>query len=148
MRRTLTFLLLLVLAGPIRAAEAIDPLAPSYLLKLVISLVLVLVLMFALVWVVKRVGRLDSRAGNYPMHVLTQMSIGPRERILLVAVGDRQMLVGVSQGAIESLGWVDPPLEPHRRDGDNPSFGEAFQEQLAARFGRRGQRGKGGSHEG
>lgn len=143
--RALVFLLLLPLAAPAAAAETIDPLAPSYLVKLVISLLLVLILMFALVWAVKRFGRLDARAGNYPMQVLTQMSIGPRERILLVAVGDRQMLVGVSQGAIESLGWVDPPLEPVKRDGSHPSFGEAFQEQLAARFGRRG---KGGSDEG
>ena len=140
--RVLTILLLLPLAAPALAAEAIDPLAPSYLVKLVISLLLVLILMFALVWAIKRFGRLDARAGNYPMQVLTQMSIGPRERILLVAVGDRQMLVGVSQGAIESLGWVDPPLAPAKREGGHPSFGEAFQEQLAARFGRRGKGGK------
>ena len=143
--RTLTLLLLSLPGTSVAAAEAIDPLAPSYLVKLVISLLLVLILMFALVWAVKRFGRLDARAGNYPMQVLTQMSIGPRERILLVAVGDRQMLVGVSQGAIESLGWVDPPLAPARREGGHPSFSEAFQEQLAARFGRRG---KGGSNDG
>ena len=143
--RVLSFLLLLPLAAPAMAAETIDPLAPSYLVKLVISLLLVLILMFALVWAIKRFGRLDARAGNYPMQVLTQMSIGPRERILLVAVGDRQMLVGVSQGAIESLGWVDPPLDPVKREGGHPSFGEAFQEQLAARFGRRG---KGGPDDG
>ena len=143
--RVLSFLLLLPLAAPAVAAETIDPLAPSYLVKLVISLLLVLILMFALVWAIKRFGRLDARAGNYPMQVLTQMSIGPRERILLVAVGDRQMLVGVSQGAIESLGWVDPPLDPVKREGGHPSFGEAFQEQLAARFGRRG---KGGPDDG
>lgn len=135
---------MLLSTAPVQAAEAIDPLAPGYLLKLVVSLVLVLVLMFAIVWVIKRVGRLDARAGNYPMHVLTQMSIGPRERILLVAVGDQQMLVGVSQGSIESLGWVDPPLDPVKRADGNPSFSEAFQEQLAARFGRRG---KGGSND-
>ncbi|MBN2872042.1 MAG: flagellar biosynthetic protein FliO [Halothiobacillaceae bacterium] len=143
--RVIRFLTLLLLAGPVRAAEAIDPLAPSYLVKLVISLILVLILMFALVWVIKRFGRLDGRAGGYPMQVLTQLSIGPRERILLVAVGDRQMLVGVSQGAIESLGWVDPPIDPVKREGGHPSFSEAFQEQLAARFGRRG---KGGSNDG
>lgn len=141
MRAVYAAVILLLSTAPARAAEAIDPLAPGYLLKLVVSLVLVLVLMFAIVWVIKRVGRLDARAGNYPMHVLTQMSIGPRERILLVAVGDRQMLVGVSQGAIESLGWVDPPLEPSKRGDGNPSFSEAFQEQLAARFGRRGKGG-------
>lgn len=31
------FLISFLLAGPARAAEAIDPLAPSYLVKLVIS---------------------------------------------------------------------------------------------------------------
>jgi flagellar protein FliO/FliZ len=140
--RLLVFLVAVTLAAPV-AAEPVDPLAPGYLLKMVISLLLVLSLMFALVWVVKRFGRLDARAGGYPMQVLAQMSIGPRERILLVAVGDRQMLVGVSQGAIESLGWVDPPLEPRRGDGETPSFGEAFQRQLAARFGRDGKGGRG-----
>lgn len=88
-----------------------DPLSSTYLLKLVFSLLLVLALMFVVVWLLKRSGRFNGRAGRYPLQVLTQMPIGTRERVLLIAVGDRQMLIGVAPGQIEALGWVDPPLQ-------------------------------------
>jgi len=91
---------------------AFDPLSTAYLLKLVSSLMLVLALMFAVVWLLKRTGRFSGRAGRYPLQVLTQMPLGTRERVLLVAVGDRQMLIGVAPGQVTALGWVDPPLVP------------------------------------
>ncbi|MGC8698115.1 MAG: flagellar biosynthetic protein FliO [Halothiobacillus sp.] len=91
---------------------AFDPLSTAYLLKLVSSLMLVLALMFAVVWILKRTGRFSGRAGRYPLQVLTQMPLGTRERVFLVAVGDRQMLVGVAPGQVTALGWVDPPLAP------------------------------------
>jgi flagellar protein FliO/FliZ len=97
---------------------AFDPLSAAYLLKLVSSLMLVLALMFAVVWLLKRTGRFSGRAGRYPLQVLTQMPLGTRERVLLVAVGDRQMLIGVAPGQITALGWVDPPLTP---DASSPS---------------------------
>lgn len=92
--------------------ELFDPLSSSYLLKLISSLVIVLGLMFVVVWLLKRTGRFNGQAGRYPLSVLAQMSVGTRERVLLISVGDRQMLLGVSQGHIKSLGWVDPPLSP------------------------------------
>lgn len=92
-----------------------DPLSSSYLFKMMLSLFIVLVLMFLVVWLMKRTGRFDGRGGHYPLRVLTQMTIGTRERVLLVAVGDRQMLLGVTHGQIESLGWVDPPIEMDTR---------------------------------
>jgi flagellar protein FliO/FliZ len=98
---------------------AFDPLSAAYLLKLVSSLMLVLALMFAVVWILKRTGRFSGRAGRYPLQVLTQMPLGSRERVLLIAVGDRQMLVGVAPGQVTALGWVDPPLAP---DASSPNL--------------------------
>lgn len=103
--------------------ELFDPLSSGYLLKLVFSLVIVLALMFIVVWFLKRTGRFNGRAGNYPLSVLAQMPVGTRDRILLIAVGERQMLLGVSQGHIEPLGWVDPPLSPDTRSKANPLEG-------------------------
>jgi len=88
-----------------------DPLSTTYLFKMMLSLSAVLILMFLVVWLLKRTGRFEGRAGNYPLRVLTQMTVGTRERVLLIAVGDRQMLLGVTSGHIEPLGWVDPPIE-------------------------------------
>lgn len=103
--------------------ELFNPLNSGYLLKLVFSLVLVLALMFVVVWLLKRTGRFNGRAGSYPLNVLAQMSVGTRERVLLIAVGERQMLLGVSQGHIEPLGWVDPPLSPDTISKPNPLEG-------------------------
>lgn len=103
--------------------ELFDPLSSGYLLKLVFSLVIVLALMFVVVWLLKRTGRFNGRAGSYPLNVLAQMSVGTRERVLLIAVGERQMLLGVSQGHIEPLGWVDPPLSPDTISKPNPLEG-------------------------
>lgn len=103
--------------------ELFDPLSSGYLLKLVSSLVIVLALMFVVVWLLKRTGRFNGRAGSYPLNVLAQMPVGTRERVLLIAVGERQMLLGVSQGHIEPLGWVDPPLSPDTISKPNPLEG-------------------------
>ena len=103
--------------------ELFDPLSSGYLLKLVFSLVIVLALMFVVVWLLKRTGRFNGRAGSYPLNVLAQMPVGTRERVLLIAVGERQMLLGVSQGHIEPLGWVDPPLSPDTISKPNPLEG-------------------------
>lgn len=107
--------------------ELFDPLSSGYLLKLVFSLVIVLALMFVVIWLLKRSGRFNGRAGSYPLNVLAQMPVGTRERVVLIAVGDRQMLLGVSQGQIESLGWVDPPLSPDGGSRSNPLEGAFFQ---------------------
>lgn len=113
-----------------------DPLSSTYLFKLVLSLLLVLALMFLAVWLLKRTGRFDGRGGRYPLRVLTQMSVGTRERVLLVAVGDRQMLLGVTTSHIESLGWVDPPIdiEPASLStslmGHDSPFGRLLQSQI------------------
>ncbi len=124
-------------SGVASAAEMVDPLSSTYLIKLVVSLFLVIGLMFLVVWLLKRTGRFDGRAGRYPMRVLTQMSIGQRERVILIEVGDRQMLLGVAGGCVEPLGWVDPPISPDQDLAQTAvgqtAFGQLLQRQLDRR---------------
>lgn len=124
-------------SGGVAAAEMVDPLSSTYLVKLVVSLLLVIGLMFLVVWLLKRTGRFDGRAGRYPMRVLTQMSIGQRERVILIEVGDRQMLLGVAGGCVEPLGWVDPPISPDQdlaqTAAGQTAFGQLLQRQLDRR---------------
>lgn len=114
------------------APAVFDPLTSSYLIKLVLSLMFVLALMFVVIWLLKRAGQFTGVMGRYPMTVLAQMSVGSRERVLLIEVGDRQLLVGVSQGHIEPLGWVDPPLAPQTSVGTPPPLTRASFAQLLA----------------
>ncbi|MGF1689559.1 flagellar biosynthetic protein FliO, partial [Photobacterium japonica] len=45
-----------------------------------------------------------------PLRILRQLPVGQRERIVLLQVGDEQMLVGVTQQQISLLGKLDTPL--------------------------------------
>ncbi|MFB0900312.1 MAG: flagellar biosynthetic protein FliO [Polaromonas sp.] len=69
------------------------------------SLVLVLCLLGGLLWGLKRmqaVGRLSG--GARQLHVIEAVSVGPRQKIALVRVGNREVLVGVSPTQLTALG--------------------------------------------
>lgn len=140
MRRQVLLLLAAMVPGiafadsstPIPAA--FDPLTSAYLIKLVFSLILVLALMFAVIWMLKRAGQMTGVMGRYPMTVLAQISVGTRERVLLIKVGERQLLIGVAQGQIEALGWVDPPLVPQSTTDAGRSGRVSFAQLLNRQF--------------
>ena len=69
------------------------------------SLVLVLCLLGGLLWGLKRMqagARLSG--GVRQLHVIDAVSIGPRQKIALVRVGGREVLVGVSPSQLTALG--------------------------------------------
>ena len=78
--------------------------------QLALSLVAIVALILAVSWVLKRL-KLGTVRGRGEIAVIDQLSLGPRERILLVRVGDSQVLVGVGAG-----GWWDsrPSRRPSR----------------------------------
>ncbi|MCV6604771.1 MAG: flagellar biosynthetic protein FliO [Porticoccaceae bacterium] len=81
----------------------------SYVLQLIASLLVVLVAFAVLAWLVKRFNRLPGRSGSH-MQVLGAMSLGARERAVLVQVGTTQMLLGVSTGRVATLHVFDEPV--------------------------------------
>ena len=78
-------------------------------MQLIASLLVVLVAFAVLAWLVKRFNRLPGRSGNH-MQVLGAMSLGARERAVLVQVGTTQMLLGVSTGRVATLHVFDEPV--------------------------------------
>jgi flagellar protein FliO/FliZ len=44
------------------------------------------------------------------MRVLAQLPLSPREKLVLVEVGDKQMLLGVSSSSINQLHVFDQPV--------------------------------------
>jgi flagellar protein FliO/FliZ len=72
------------------------------LLQMALSLVVVIAFILALTWVLGRLrGAPRSAAGS--LGVLAEVAVGPKERIVLVKVGDAQALVGVGAGGVSSL---------------------------------------------
>lgn len=78
-----------------------------------VGLLLVLGLILGLAWLLKRmpgVG-LGLRA-NDQLRVVSSLSVGTKERLLVVEVGGEQLLVGVSAGSINTLHRLAEPLPP------------------------------------
>lgn len=84
------------------AATADNPMT-GHLLQTTLGLLFVLGLLFALVWLLKRfgVGNAQRRGGFYK--VLATSTLGPREKIVLVEVGDTWLILGMTSNSINTL---------------------------------------------
>lgn len=70
---------------------------------------MVLLLIVTLGWWVKRFGRYAS-AGRH-LRVVAGLALGPRERIVLIQVGETQLLLGVTSEHVETLYVLPHPIE-------------------------------------
>ncbi|MEM9172486.1 MAG: flagellar biosynthetic protein FliO [Pseudomonadota bacterium] len=88
------------------------------LLPLIFNLVLVVAMIIALAWFVRRGQRL-SQIGAGQLDVIATRMIGQRERLVVVRVGDEQLLLGVTAQQVQHLHTLREPLpEP----SDETSF--------------------------
>ncbi len=91
--------------------------------EVTLALCVVLIVIFALAWVTKRVRAVAGRADA--LAVLAEVRIGPKERAVLIRVGAAQLLVGVAPGQVNTLHVLPQPVEVGRAPGaasDRPSF--------------------------
>ena len=88
---------------------------------MVMALVFVLGLMGVAVWVLRRIG-IAPRAGSSHLKIISQLALGPRERVVVVEAGDRWLLLGVGAGGISRLGTL-PKAEMMPANAAPPSFG-------------------------
>lgn len=76
-------------------------------LEVTLALLLVVGFIVLLAWGMKRMRRLGP-GGGQRIQVLDDRALGPKERCVLVRVGDTDMLIGVAQGSVRPL-HVFPP---------------------------------------
>jgi flagellar protein FliO/FliZ len=81
----------------------------AYLAQMLMGLVLVVAAILVLAFFMRRVGGMQSRLGS-EFRVLGGISLGSRERMLLVQVGEKQLVVGVAPGRVQTLHVLDEPI--------------------------------------
>lgn len=111
-------------ASALTAGKA-DSLAMANLWQLTLGMLLVLGLIVAISWLLKRSGRFQMAAGG-GLRVLGGLSMGARERVVLMQVGDRQLLIGVAPGRVQTLHVLDNPVNT----GSSNEAHSGFSEQL------------------
>lgn len=123
-------LMLLPSALPAFAQEAAPAVSPSslftgdYLLQVVGSFVVVILLLIAVLVILKRFNGVSASLGG-DMRVLSSVSVGQRERAVLVQVGEQQMLLGVGPGNVRTLHVFDEPAVSSTAAA-SPSFSEVW----------------------
>lgn len=77
------------------------------LVKLLLSLALIVVLIVALGWYARRLQGFTAGKGGTSLQVLAATPVGAKERVVLLRVGNEQLLLGVAPGSVALLGKVD-----------------------------------------
>jgi len=128
MRFLLALLALMTL--PAVAQEAVPAVSPSslftgdYLLQVIGSFVVVILLLVGVLVLLRRFNGVSSQmSGN--MRVVSSVGVGQRERVVLLQVGEEQILVGVGPGNVRKIHAFDEPVvEPSA--STTPSFSDVW----------------------
>ncbi len=78
----------------------------SAALEMAAVLVGVILLILILGWMIKRIGNFPS-AGKGIVKILGGVSLGPRERAVVLEAGGKRILVGVAPGRVQTLCLLD-----------------------------------------
>jgi flagellar protein FliO/FliZ len=96
--------------------------------SLSLTIGLIVVLLWGAVWLMRRMrpgmAVLDSRDCS----VVRSLALGPRERLVVVRIGGRHLVVGVGSASVSLLCELDEPL-PQGAAGDR-NFGEAIRKAV------------------
>lgn len=84
-------------------------LSAGNLLQVTLGLALVLLIIGGMAWMLRRYGKLKSSTDG-SLKVLGGLSVGPRERVILMQVGEEQVLIGVAPGRVQTLHVLERPL--------------------------------------
>ena len=95
-----------------------DTLSTGNLFQVTLGLLAVVATIFALAWFVRRYGRFQA-AANGSLKVVGGLSVGPRERVVLVQVEDRQILLGVAPGRVQMLHALESRMPVQEVTGDD-----------------------------
>ena len=110
-----------------------DPNITSNLIQTSLGLLIVLALIAVAAWSVKRFGSFH-KAAQGQMKIVGGISLGSRERVVLLQVGDQQLVVGVAPGRIQTLHVMEEPIQFDDSSKDKPvKFSDKLQAALKAR---------------
>nr|WP_252191648.1 flagellar biosynthetic protein FliO [Pseudomonas sp. MG-9] len=107
------------------AAPAVGSGVAGQLTQLVFGLLLVLGLIFFLAWLLRRVQQAGPAGKGQVIELIGSRALGPRDRLMLVQVGNEQILLGLSPGTITALHVLKEPVQvPSTSEKATPEFAQ------------------------
>ena len=110
-----------------------EPLSFGSIVQVFAGLSAVLLLFGTIVFVLKRMGNFSSNTGG-KMQVVDGVSVSARDRVLLIQVGEKQVLIGVSPSGISRITTFDEPVISPEENTTENGFSRQLQKQLKSRL--------------
>ena len=114
----------------VAAAPAVSSGVAGQLTQLVLGLLLVLGLIFFLAWLLRRVQQAGPAGKGQVIELIGSRALGPRDRLMLVQVGNEQILLGLSPGTITALHVLKEPLHVPVTEKATPEFAQHLLKML------------------
>lgn len=105
--------------------------------QMLLALLVVLGAIVGAAWLLKRFGPTQLGPGG-AMKVLGGVAVGPRERLVLVEVGETWLIVGVAQGQVMAVHSMARPADAALQSAASPAaspFAERLKQMLGSRQG-------------
>ncbi|MGO3999794.1 MULTISPECIES: flagellar biosynthetic protein FliO [Pseudomonas] len=112
------------------AAPAVGSGVAGQLTQLVLGLLLVLGLIFLLAWLLRRVQQAGPAGKGQVIELIGSRALGPRDRLVLVQVGNEQVLLGLTPGTITALHVLKEPVQVPSTEPATPEFAQRLMELL------------------
>lgn len=98
-----------IIAQAAEPSAGTAPLADTsgYFLQLLSGLGIVLLSIAVLAWLLKRINRLPNRDLK-ELELIASLSLGQRERVVIVRAGTTELVLGVAPGHLSKLGELSP----------------------------------------
>src|SRR5450830_429877 len=98
-------------ASATAAAVSSLPSASGSVFTMLLGLSAVLALMVGIAWLFKRSGLAQRAGGNAVAKIIGGVSVGTRERVMVIEVADQWIVVGVAPGRVNTLATM--PRQEH-----------------------------------
>lgn len=116
------------IAGAVPPAPTLQSTAPdlgSSALQMVLGLIVVLALLLGALWLLKRISQPRGNVAGL-MRVIAGVAIGPRERVVILELGNSWLVLGVAPGQVSTLAEIPrqelPPTAQLPAAGEFPAW--------------------------
>ncbi len=104
------------MSTPATVAQSISSPASS-LVQVSAALCVIILLILVVAWFAKRFGFTPRQGQGRELNVRASVTVGPREKVIIVDVPDARLVLGVTSTQITHLHTL-PPVEPQTESAD------------------------------
>ena len=106
--------------GSHTAAATSGPVEVTAVFQVLAALIFIIILITALAWAYRRYGYMAGGNGSL-MKVIGAISLGGKEKAVLLQIGEEQVLLGVSPGYVRKIHDIKEPVKVNEQS-DSGSF--------------------------